>query len=464
MNQIVRATVAGNLILHDLPANALERIALRLRIKNDKYVRAIRMGRHPGIEPEWIESAIEMPDGSTHVPRGAVDLVREQLARCDLDIAFDDRRSKGSPAGLDAGACAALLAKMRPYQKDGIAALVAQRQGTIVLPCGCGKSLLGVGAAATLNVTTLIIIHTSDLASQWAEDIVESFGFAPGMIGDGRCEPNAPIVIGIDDSLVPYLERNPTYGERFGLVIVDEAHHTPSKTFLRGLACLPAHWRVGLTATPFREDGLTEIMNWSFGKRLLERETQEMIKLGYLMNAEIEIVNTGWRWAWDGDPESPKRIASMEQDLAEDLSRNAGIADRVCAEARAGQTLLVLANRKEMVRELAEMIGGRGVECAGVTSSTSKKKRAAAMAAFKDGRLPVMIATSLADEGLNVPRLSRVVLAFPQKAKGGTTQRLGRLLRLYDKKPMLIDYVDEHVATLERRAAERARVYRSSLL
>ena len=456
----IDATIAGNIVLHDLPPPPLERLMLRLRVRNEKYVRAVRMGFH-STEPEWIEAMTEMPDGSTHVPRGAVTIVKEQLARCGHSLRVKtDARSEGTPHDfrIISGA------EMRNYQSEGIEKILRQLQGLIILPCGCGKTLLGVGAIARVKRSTIIVVHTMDLADQWEEEVRTHLGLRAGVIGGGRCETNEAITIGVDDSLVPFLEANPWWGQRFGFCIIDEAHHTPSKTFLRALALLPARWRLGLTATPTREDGQTEIMDWSFGPRLLERNTAEMIKLDYLMAAEIEEVLTGWRFEWDGDANDPSKIAEMEAALAMDIERNAGIADRATAEARAGETVLLLANRKEMVRELKDMILGRGMSCEGVTSSMSKKKRRASIAAFKEGGLPILIATSLADEGLNVPRLSRVILAFPQKAEGATTQRLGRLLRPYKKKPKLIDYVDADVPTLARRASDRRRVYRKANL
>jgi superfamily II DNA or RNA helicase len=459
----VFATVAGNLILHDLPAAPLDRLQIRLRVKNEKHVRAIRMNRRT-TEPEWIEAITHMPDGSAHVPRGSIDFVKEQFAKCGHELKIRaDQRSKGLPLGLVVNGFNA-----RDYQTEGVEKLLRHLQGLIVLPCGCGKTLLGVHAISRIDATTLIIVHTTDLADQWEKEIIKVLGVKPGVIGAGRCEASSSIVIGVDDSLVPYLEANPEYGKRYGFVIDDEAHHTPSKTFLRALALLPAKYRLGLTATPDREDRQTDIMDWSFGPRLLERGTQEMIKLGFLMNAEVEEVETGWRFEWDGDANDPKKIAEMEKALATDLSRNAGIADRIAAEAKRGEIVLVLANRKEMVKELEEMILARvytnGITVKGVTSSTGKKKRKEWIEAFRNGLVQVLIATSLADEGLDVPRLSRVALAFPQKAKGATTQRLGRLLRLFQKKPKLIDFIDSLVPTLDTRAQHRRRVWKSSLL
>jgi superfamily II DNA or RNA helicase len=417
------------------------------------------MGFHTSGEPETIESLIEMPDGSVHVPRGSVDVVREVFLRDGVRWSVDDdARSNGSAIWIDD---VPDPVPCRDYQKEGVYKIAKFLQGMIVLPCGTGKSRLGVAAIRAVNRTALVTVPTEDLVDQWCASLRELLGVEAGRVGGGKSDWNADVVVGIPNSLVPLLESDPTIGLRFGFVIVDEAHRAPAVTYRRLLRLLPARWRLGLTATPTREDGLELLMHWAFGSTLLDRTTQDMIRLGYLQRAEIDIVETGWTFSYTG-PEA-KRVAAMERALAEDLSRSALVADRVARDARAGESVLVLANRKGMVRELTDMLAARGVGVVGVTGETSKKKRKGAIATLRSGDLSVMVATSLADEGLDVQRLSRIHLAYPQKARGATLQRLGRILRLFPgKKPRLVDYVDRGVPTLARRSDERMRVYRAA--
>lgn len=465
---IVSCEVAGDLILRASHPKPLERIRQHLALPNPKYVRAVQMGFHPRGEPATIDCAIEMPDGSMHVPRGAVALVKEQIAKDGFTLKVEkDRRSRGFAFNIHREAHPLTL---RDYQSEAVEKCRANTQGLVELPCGCGKTTVGCAIVATIRLSALILVETRDLADQWIEELAV-FGIVAGLVGEGRCDRTSDVVVGIIDSTIDLLERDPAWGERFAVVIVDECHHAPAATFQRALSLLPAFFRFGLTATPTREDGLTDLMRWSFGATLLERNTREMIKLGYLMPAEIEFVETGWRHEWDGPSDDPKRIAAMEKALSEDLLRNVTIVDRVIQDVAAGETVLVLANRREMVKEITQLIADRWLAqtslpsfvAAGVTSQTGKKRRRAMIAALKEGTLPCMVATSLADEGLNVRRLSRVHLAFPNKARAQTTQRLGRLLRLYPgKKPKFVDYTDNDVPTLERRAAERRRVYRET--
>jgi len=447
----------GEIVIYDLPPKTLERLVLKLSLPNPKYAALKQFNRFVGTEPERIYTAIEMPDGSLHCPRGAVDLIRTEMFKDGLAIKnAEQARTDGSPITIQPRD----FPSPRDYQQEGVDRVVEKLQGVIVLPCGTGKTKLGGYAIVKLKVTTLVLVHTTDLADQWVADL-RSFGVDVGVVGDGKDERGRDVVVGIIDSILPMLEADPEWGKRFGFVIVDECHHTPADTFQRVLRLLPAKRRVGLTATPDREDSLTWLVGWSFGPVLLERNTAEMIKLGYLMPAKIEIISTGFTWEYDG-PEK-RRLITLEEDLANDLSRNAMIADRMTLEAKAGESCLLLARTRAHCKDLAEMLVARGVDAHALTGRTAKKKRKNTLANLRGGTIPVVVATSLADEGLDVPRLSCIGLASPQRARGTTIQRLGRLLRLWrGKKPKLIDWVDDDVATLANRASERRRVYRET--
>ena len=458
----VRATVGGTLVLHDLPEKSAARLERKFSLPNPQYVRAQRYGRWSGGIPPTIDLGVRMPDGSLHLPRGTVGIVKEQIRKDGiLGLDVTDRRSEGKTLLLEGHRLGAL--GLRPYQDEALYLFLRHLQGTVVLPCGCGKTRLGVAALGRLARSAIVLVHTADLADQWCETLEALLGIRPGRVEGGRFDRDADVVVAIDDSLGNVLDREPGWAERFGLCVVDEAHHTPSRTFQTILGKIPARWRLGLTATPDREDGLIAVMDWAFGPRLLERTTKEMIDRGYLMRATVESVATGFRFAFDGPDDDPRRLAATEQALAEDPDRNRMIVQRVVEDARAGETVLVLVGRRGHATDLADMLVREGVEAVALSSRSGKGKRKSAIRDLKDGRLPVLVATSLADEGLDVQRLSRLHLAAPQKARGATFQRLGRLLRVWPgKAPRLVDYLDPCLPMFVRRAQARRRIYREA--
>jgi superfamily II DNA or RNA helicase len=125
------------------------------------------------------------------------------------------------------------------------------------------------------------------------------------------------------------------------------------------------------------------------------------------------------------------------------------------------ESILVLTTRVDHAARLGKAIAARGVSAGTITGRTAKARRKTVLAGLKSGELKCVVATNLADEGLDVPRLSRIVLAFPMRAETATVQRVGRLMRKHEgKRPRLYDIVDGRVSTLVRRWQARARAYR----
>jgi len=244
-------------------------------------------------------------------------------------------------------------------------------------------------------------------------------------------------------------------------IAVSNCHHAPAVTTQRCLRHLPARYRLGLTATPDREDGHGKLVDWSFGSRLLVKTVQELVAGGFLLMPRLEVVETGFEF--DGDPDTDRRyLTKLHRAIERDADRNALIADCAMWEVQAGETVLLLANRKGLCRKLGKLLKGMGVDARVVVGTTGKRARKASLDDLRSGEASIVIATSLADEGLNVKRLSRVILAFPETARGKTVQRVGRLTRLFEgKEPRVIDVVDPRVKTLANRAAARRRSYRS---
>ena len=271
--------------------------------------------------------------------------------------------------------------------------------------------------------------------------------------GDGRYGGVCP------DGFVYNLEVEGTHTYFANGVAVSNCHHSPAKTIQAILRYLPAKYRAGLTATYDRDDGHTQLVGWSLGPKLLVKTVGELIDAGFLMRPEIVEVKTTFEF--EMDPADKKRLVKLDRALIADEARNRLIVDLASWNVQAGESVLVLSNRKWHCRHLGKLLTAAGTPPQVVLGSTPKKKRKGAIEAMRTGEESLIIATSLADEGLNIKRLSRIILAFPGRASGPTTQRLGRLMRVYEGKvPILYDVVDSKVDTLSNRASARRRTYR----
>ena len=444
----VRAVVDGVIRLdpQTVRAKALEQLRRDLSFPNPAYEAALRFGRRVAGIPEQI-TLLDHRGGRMLVPRGAVATVRAALRDAGQEVVFDDRRAAGPPLRFS------LRFALRDYQARAVAALASRLQGCAIMPCGSGKTVLGAATIARVGQSAIILVHTRDLVEQWQQTVRDALGADAGIIAGGKREP-ADITVATVQSLLalpPAVRRE--LGQRFGTVILDEAHHAPARVFREVLSHLPGKYRFGLTATPERSDGLTEMLALCIGPEVFRIGHQALIAAGHLVVPEVVAVETGASAVASGH-------AAIVSALAADAGRNRLITEMVAREARAGCSVLVLSARVAHCEQLAELLARDGIEAVALTGRMPKHTRSAVLERFRAGTLRVVCATALADEGLDVARLERLILATPARAEGRTVQRLGRLMRPHPDKrpPLLYDLVDD-IPLARRQFAAREHAY-----
>jgi len=325
----------------------------------------------------------------------------------------------------------------------------------------CHNTVMGLGAIARLRTPALILVHTIDLADQWMGELRRLLGIEPGLVGGGK-ENIAPVTVALVQTLVRWeWAKIDAFLEQFGLLIADECHHLPASTFRTIIDRAPARYRLGLTATPEREDGLGPMLDLYFGPPLVTVTHEELRAAGVLSQATVRVVETDFDYPYDDIDD----YAPMLTALAHDPARNALLVRTIAREAHAGHTCLVLSGRVEHCMILRAALEGGGVRAEVLTSGVKRKVRKALLDGARSGEIRVLIATSLADEGLDVPRLSRAFLTFPARAKGRAIQRLGRLMRLHDAKTgaVLFDFVDSQIPILKKHYLERRKAFAAVL-
>ena len=223
------------------------------------------------------------------------------------------------------------------------------------------------------------------------------------------------------------------------------------------IAKLPAHFRFGLTATPDRADGLTPMLAFALGEPVVRVEHARLVAAGHLVVPEIVAVETGIAGRSGSHTDLVAELVRHE-------ARNARLLQLVTESTFNRHATLVLSARVDHCEHLAARLCEDDVAAAALTSRTPKAQRTAILDAFRSGELSAVCATSLADEGLDVSRLERLVLATPARAEGRTIQRLGRLMRPHPGKrtPVVYDLVDDHPIARRQHAARRA-AYRKVL-
>lgn len=449
----MRARVDSGITLQTskVPPKLHERLRRALSFPNPAFLDRLRLGLHPGAEPETLCFLAEH-QGELRLPRGAIHVLRRAAAQEGFIVACDDARVRPEEK-LEI----ARELPLRNYQQAAVDKLEKVTQGAVICPCGGGKTRIGLGATARLRTPTIVLVHTLDLAAQWLGEFKDKLGIEAGLVGGGEGRPG-PVTVAVIQALVRWeTSKLDAFLRGFGLLILDEAHHVGASTFHSIVDRCPARYRLGLTATPDREDGLTALLDLFLGPPLVVITHEELVEAGVLAVPEIRTTETAFSYPYLG----PEDYAPMLSALVADEARNRLIVDTVVEEARAGHVCLVLSGRIEHCQDLADTIAAAGISASALTGNVKRERRKEMLDEARAGRLSVLVATSLADEGLDLPRLSRVFLAYPGRSRGRTIQRLGRLMRPHPGKTdaVLFDFADRKVPILRRHHLERRRLY-----
>ena len=163
--------------------------------------------------------------------------------------------------------------KLRDYQKQALDAWAAnEKRGIVVLPTGSGKTLIGIEAISSLNIPTIIVAPTLDLVDQWRSRLEEEFAVEVGVLGGGEQNIQA-LTVSTYDSAYIHAER---LGNKFGLIIFDEVHHLPAEGYRNIAEMFASPYRMGLTATLEREDGLHTELNRLVGGKVFEKKVTDL--------------------------------------------------------------------------------------------------------------------------------------------------------------------------------------------
>ena len=163
--------------------------------------------------------------------------------------------------------------QLRDYQQDAISSWIQNNyQGVIVLPTGSGKTVIGVEAIAYCNTSVIIIVPTIDLMEQWRSILSKAFQIEIGTLGGGKKDIQ-PITVSTYDSAYLQAEK---LGNRFEFVVFDEVHHLPAEGYRTIAEMFIAPYRLGLTATYEREDGLHTELNRLVGGKVFEQELSKL--------------------------------------------------------------------------------------------------------------------------------------------------------------------------------------------
>ena len=308
-----------------------------------------------------------------------------------------------------------------------------------------GKTFTGLAIAGKLGQKTLVVTHTVPLRNQWAKEVQKVYGFTPGIIGSGKFELDAPIVIGNTQTLY----RNvPKIRKEFGTIILDEMHHVSSPTFSKILDTNYCRYKVGLSGTIERKDGKHVVFRDYFGSKIFKPPKENY------MIPTIEIYRSDVRFMDGASIPWANRVNA----LSNNNEYRHSVAMLAAAYAAKGHKVLVVSDRVHFLRACAELTGEKAV-C--VTGEVAHEDREKLVNEILYGDKNVLYGTqAIFSEGISVNTLSCLILGTPINNEPLLTQLIGRVIRKQEGKrdPVVID-IHLKGKTAQRQASNRMGYY-----
>lgn len=396
-----------------------------------------------------------------HLPRGLREVVQDLVTQAGSRLEIADDRPE--PPRHEFSFNAQLL----PAQERALDAVVEHELGVLQAPPGTGKTVVACGLIARTRLPTLILVDRTALLDQWRGQVEGLLGVKPGQLGGGRQRRTGVV----DLASLQTLARREDVAEQlagYGLVIADECHHLPAATLERAVRQLSARRWLGLTATPYRSDGLDQMILMQCGPvrhRMRAAATDETS--GEATTRNVLVHRTAFHHEAEVDTSTLGAIQEIYGALVHDEQRNAAIVRDVKDALHRGRHCLILTSRTAHLEILASALRDDGHTPITLHGKLGAKARRAAVDSLKvvEGGPPLLaVATgSYIGEGFDCPALDTVFLVFPTKFKGRVVQYVGRVLRPYPSKTSIEvhDYVDASVPVLAYTHTERCVGYAS---
>ena len=346
--------------------------------------------------------------------------------------------------------------KLRDYQFEAIENWCLEKMGSIVLPTGAGKTIIGLKIIEIVNSPTLIIVPTLDLIKQWTKILSRNFDIEIGNIGGG-IENIQPITVSTYDSA--YIKA-PWIGNKFLLIVFDEVHHLPAPSYRLIAETFVAPYRLGLTATIEREDHLEQDFPYLIGKSTFQITAKELAENKYLANYIIERKKTfmsseeylKYKESMTTYHTCLKKIGlkmnsnnafkrlimmSTNNPMARRalVARNNAIDIALNSRSKMDEIRKILGENKDIKTIIFTQHNKLVYEISNdflipfITHKSSKEEREDVLTGFKDGRYKAIVTSKVLDEGIDVPDAQLGILVSGTGSSREFIQRLGRLLR-----------------------------------
>jgi DNA excision repair protein ERCC-3 len=325
--------------------------------------------------------------------------------------------------------------RMRGYQRAAVDAFHRDGvpeggQGIVVLPCGAGKTMVGLGAMTRIGARTLILVTNTVAAKQWIREILDKTDLREDQVGeyDGAAKEVRPVTVATYQILIYRRKRDGGFPhmdlfrrENWGLVIYDEVHVLPAPVF-RATSEIQSRRRLGLTATLVREDGRETDVFSLIGPKRYELPWRELESRGWIAQAHCYEIRVPL------PDEMRARYASADKRrkyrVAAENPRKEEVVRRILA-AHAQDHVLVIGGYLSQLRSLARATGAPLI-----TGQVPSAERERLYDRFRRGEIRLLVVSKVANFAVDLPEANVAIqVSGTFGSRQEEAQRLGRILR-----------------------------------
>lgn len=413
--------------------------------------------------------------GYIRIPRGLLEQLLELNKRATITSNLDDRRCKGIPIDVS------FSGELKCSQIPAVEALVAKDVGILNAATAFGKTVVCCNIIARKKVNTLILLQSSSLMEQWVNALNKFLVIKEELpeyrTPSGRTRKRKSIIgtlqgahdstTGIIDiAMVGSICKKGEYHHRlkdYGMVILDECHHAASDTIVDVLQEVCAKHVYGVTATPFRGDGMEKINYMLLGPIRYRFTSKDRAKEQGIDHWVYPRFTRAVAPRFDNDRMHPNEAYAI---IRENEDRDKLIVNDVKKCIEEGRTPVILSKYVDHAKKLYDCLEGCADKTFLLLGNNSKKEHREILQQMDRVQLDesmVLIATGkLIGEGFDFPRLDTLIMATPVAWKGIVEQYAGRLNRDYEGKKNVIiyDYVDSHIPMFDRMYHKRLKAYK----
>ena len=359
--------------------------------------------------------------------------VKQVLVR--LGYPVDDRGGYRSGDELSFALASERGFALRDYQRAAAEAFHRSGSdeggcGVVVLPCGAGKTVVGIAAMHLLQTNTLVLTTNTVAVRQWVREIRAKTGLSEQQVGESTGEQKEirPVTVATYQILThrrgklegfTHLDLFDKGG--FGLIVYDEVHLLPAPVF-RATAGIQARRRLGLTATLVREDGRQDEVFSLIGPKRYELPWKELERRGFLAVAQCFEVRVAL-----GEERRQRYLTASARSqirIASDNERKLDVVGRLLRRHAADRVLLI-GQYLDQLKQLAKLF-----ELPLITGQTPNAERDRLYAGFRSGAIPHLIVSKVGNFAVDLPDANVAIqVSGTFGSRQEEAQRLGRVLR-----------------------------------